>query len=129
MSIDLEYAIKRDIKNNPIVLEIDRQQKREFMRTLSLVALVVVMLIVWAVQHASVQYTGNAIAEKRREQAVEAELNRKLRLELGRLRAPQYLADRAARELHMFMPGSRQTIVLEMLPAQTAGKAIVAAVR
>ena len=32
MSIDLEYAIKKDIRNNPVVREIDLQQKREFRR-------------------------------------------------------------------------------------------------
>ena len=34
MSIDLEYAIKQDIRNNPVVREVDREQKREFLRTL-----------------------------------------------------------------------------------------------
>ena len=32
MNIDLEYAIKKDIRNNPVVREIDTQQKREFRR-------------------------------------------------------------------------------------------------
>ena len=32
MSIDVEYAIKKDIRNNPVVREVDTRQKREFLR-------------------------------------------------------------------------------------------------
>ena len=45
MSIDVEYAIKKDIRNNPVIREIDLEQKREFLRTAGLAALVVAMLL------------------------------------------------------------------------------------
>ena len=32
MSIDVEYAIKKDIRNNPVIRELDTRQKREFRR-------------------------------------------------------------------------------------------------
>ena len=32
-SIDIEYAIKKDVRNNPIVREADTRQRQEFIRT------------------------------------------------------------------------------------------------
>ena len=54
MSIDVEYAIKKDIRNNPVVREIDFEQKREFRRTLILAGLIVAMLLFSAWQHLKV---------------------------------------------------------------------------
>ncbi len=34
MSVDLEFAIKQDIRNNPVVREVDAVQRREFFRLL-----------------------------------------------------------------------------------------------
>ena len=45
MSIDLEYAIKQDIRNNPVVREVDREQRRGFVRVLGWAALAVGMLM------------------------------------------------------------------------------------
>ena len=49
MSIDVEYAIKKDIRNNPIVREIDWQQKQEFLRTVCVGGLIVMMVIFFVV--------------------------------------------------------------------------------
>jgi len=45
MSIDLEYAIKQDVRNNPVVREVDLAQKREFVRMLGWAGLVVLMVM------------------------------------------------------------------------------------
>jgi hypothetical protein len=129
MSIDAEYAIKKDIRNNPIVREIDRQQKREFMRTVCLTGSIVAMLLFWACQHFEIVTSGYALSQLRQQEAAEAELNRKLRLELETLQAPQRLERRAVDELHMVAPGSAHTLILERANATTAGRAIVAAAR
>ena len=42
MSIDLEYAIKADIRNNPVIREADRRERREFQRIMLLACLAVV---------------------------------------------------------------------------------------
>ena len=51
---DLDYAIKKDVRNNPIIREADTRQHREFTRTAAIWALIVVMFLFAAWQHASV---------------------------------------------------------------------------
>ena len=41
MSIDVEYAIKKDVRNNPIVRGVDEKQRRALVRTLAVGVLVV----------------------------------------------------------------------------------------
>ena len=129
MSIDVEYAIKQDIRNNPIVREIDRQQKQEFMRTVCLTGFIVVMLLFWACQQFEIVHSGYALSSLRQQQATEDALNRQLRLEIETLRAPQRIEQLAVQRLHMAAPGSTHTLVIERATAPIASKAIVATVR
>lgn len=129
MSIDVEYAIKKDIRNNPIVREIDWQQKQEFLRTVCVGGLIVAMLLFWAWQHLEIVNSGYALSSLRKEQAAEDALNRQLRLQLETLRAPQQIEQRAVQELHMAAPGSDHTLVIERATATTASRAIVASIR
>jgi cell division protein FtsL len=129
MSIDVEYAIKKDVRNNPIVREVDWQQKREFLRAVGIGALIVVMLLLWAWPQLMNRLGGYQLSDLRRELAVEEELNRKLRLELETLRSPQRLEERAIKELHMTAPGSAGTIVIERATPVAPSRAVIAKVR
>lgn len=130
MSIDLEYAIKQDIRNNPVVREVDRDQKREFLRTLGWAALGVGMLMFALWPRASLMATGYRLERLREQLAAEQINQRKYRLDLEVLLRPQELQRRATRELHMVEPTERDTVVLERVPASLpASRAIVAAVR
>lgn len=129
MSIDVEYAIKKDIRNNPVVREVDHGQKREFLRTLWLAVVVVGTLLFAVWQHYEVVQYGYDIEKERGALAREETLSRQLRVEYERLHAPQYLEKRATQELHMAQASSNDTLVIEKVPATTAGKGIVAAVR
>jgi hypothetical protein len=130
MSIDLEYAIKKDIRNNPIVREIDREQKREFLRMLALSVAIVGMLLFSATQPFKVLSSGYEIERLREQLAEEESLNRKLTLELETWRAPELLESRAKRELHMFAPTSSEMVVLELVPApSTPDRSVIAAAR
>ncbi|HKW01618.1 MAG TPA: hypothetical protein VJN96_17455 [Vicinamibacterales bacterium] len=129
MSIDVEYAIKKDIRNNPVVREVDHGQKREFLRTLWLAVVVVGTLLFAVWQHLQVVQYGYDIETARRLLAEEETKSRQLRVEYERVHAPQYLAARATQELHMAHPASNDTLVIDKVPATTAGKGIVAAVR
>jgi len=129
MSIDVEYAIKKDIRNNPVVREVDHGQKREFRRTLWLTVLVVGALLFSVWQHYKVVEYGYQTEDVRSQLAREQTWNRQLRVEYERLHAPQYLEQRATQELHMTQATSADTLVIEKVPATTADKAIVAAVR
>jgi len=129
MSIDVEYAIKKDVRNNPIVREVDWQQKREFLRAVGLGSLIVAMLLLWAwPQFESVNH-GYELSRLRQELAAEEMLNRRLRLELETLRAPQQLEGRAIKELQMAPPGSARTLVLVRATTKAADRAIVATAR
>jgi hypothetical protein len=128
MSIDVEYAIKKDIRNNPVVREVDLQQKREFRRSVGLAAVIVGMLLFSAWQHFEVLRGGYAV-EKLRQTELEMQANnRRLRLQLDQLQAPAVVEDRARGELHMITPSPKDTIVIERVTPVTPGKAIVAQV-
>lgn len=129
MSIDVEYAIKKDIRNNPVVREVDHGQKREFLRTLWLTMVVVGALLFAVWQHYEVVQYGYDTEKARVDLAYEETLSRQLRVEHESLHAPQYLEKRGTQELHMTQASSNDTLVIEKVPATTAGKGIVAAVR
>ena len=132
MSIDLEYAIKQDIRNNPVVREVDRDQKREFVRTLGWAALVVGMLMfaLWP--------RTNLLASRlpardapRRAGREEHAYQRQYRLELEMLPAPAGSADaRDARAAAWSSPtNATPSCSNACRPASPAVRAIVAAVR
>src|SRR5689334_19449904 len=99
MSIDVEYAIKKDIRNNPILRELDTQQRREFRRILLLSALSVALVLFSAWQHFETRRHGMSIEDLRLALEHEQVMNRQLRLNLEAVRTPQHLEARARREL------------------------------
>jgi len=130
MSIDLEYAIKQDIRNNPVVREVDLEQRREFFRTIRWAALAVgtVMFALWP--RTNLQETRHRIETLREQLAQEEAANRQYQLELETLLGPTLLRPRAQRELLMDTPDVRHTLVLPVrLDRTPASRAIVAAVR
>lgn len=129
MSLDLEYAIKQDVRNNPVVREVDSAQKRELLRTLGWGVLCVAMLIFALAPRARIVSTGYGLNQLREQLAAEKILQRKFRLELEVLLAPASLQERGARE-RMIRPSERDTIVLERVHQPTSdSRAILAAVR
>ena len=129
MNLELEYAIKKDIRNNPLVREVDVQQKREFRRMLVMAGLIVTMLLFSAWQHYEVVRGGYEMEKVRTKLAEEESLNRKLRLELETQRRPQELEERAERLLQMQLPSERNTLVIERVRSAKPGKTIVAQAR
>ena len=126
MSIDLEYAIKTDIRNNPVIREIDVEQKREFLRTLGLFGLVVAMLLFSVWQHYKVVRSGYDMESLRRELQDAEAINRHLTLELEMHLRPQAIEQRAIRELRMVWPDPERTIMLERTRGSSPGANIVA---
>jgi cell division protein FtsL len=129
MKIDVEYAIKKDIRNNPVVREVDLEHKKELLRTIGLAGLIVLMLLFSAWQHSEIVLNGYAVEQLQRQRETETEKNRQLRLEVETLRAPQAIEEYALRDLHMVVPAASDTITIERAPAATPTKAIVAQVR
>lgn len=129
MSIDVEYAIKKDVRNNPIVRDVDRRQRRELLRTLVLGSLVVGMLLFSAWQHYQVIDEGYQVQALMKERAAAEALNRRLRLEVEALRQPALIERRAIEELHMAYPTPADTLHLERVTTAKADRAVVARAR
>lgn len=129
MSIDVEYAIKKDVRNNPVVRGVDEKQRRALVRTLGGGSVLVSMLLFSGWQHYQIMDSGYAVERAAKEFAAQDALNRRLRLEVEALRAPDLIEQRAMRELRMVYPTPDQTVLIERVRAATAPKAAVAHAR
>lgn len=129
MSIDVEYAIKKDIRNNPVIREVDLEQKRELLRTAGAAALVVAMLLFSAWQQFKIVRHGYDVEDLRELIAVEQSAQRKLRLELEMARRPQAVESRAARELGLVTPTAEDVLVIEHVRPSAPAGAVVAEAR
>ncbi|MCC7416499.1 MAG: cell division protein FtsL [Acidobacteria bacterium] len=122
-----EYAIKKDVKNNPIVRELDEARQRELWKSVAVAALLVAMFLFSAWQRTELLRHGYQIEEMQRERAAEEELGRQLRLEIDTLRSPKRIEALATGRLHLVAPGQSDAIVLErIVPAAPPDRAIVA---
>ena len=83
-----EYAIKKDVRNNPIVREVDDARQRELWKSVGVAGLFVVILLFWAWQHFELLRHGYRLEEMQRERAAEEETARQLRLEIETLKSP-----------------------------------------
>ena len=129
MSIDLEYAIKTDIRNNPVVREADVRERREFRRIVLLAGLAVGLLLFSAWQHFETLRYGYSIEELRQQRRYEETVNRQLRLNVETLRAPQKLEQRARRELGLVAPTAGDTVVVERAIVSASSPGVVASAR
>jgi cell division protein FtsL len=113
-----EYAIKKDIRNNPIVREVDRERHREMWRTVAVGVFLVSVLLFWAWQHFELLRNGYQYEEMQREHAAETEINRHLQLEIDTLRSPVRIERLALGRLRMVAPTAEDASVIErVLPA------------
>lgn len=126
--LDFEYGIKKDIRNNPIVREIDEDRQRQLWRTAGIGAVLVLVLLFSAWQTFELVKHGYEVQRLERERAAEEEVNRHLRLEVETLRSPRRIEEMAIRELKLVAPDRDQAIVIERVaPSAVPGKSIVAA--
>ena len=108
-----EYAIKKDVRNNPIVREIDRERNREMVRSVAIGVFLVAVLLFWAWQQFELRRNGYRLEQMQQERAVEAEVNRHLRLEAQTLQAPERIERLALGRLHMVAPRAEDASVIE----------------
>jgi cell division protein FtsL len=126
--MDFEYAIKKDVRNNRIVRELDEARQRQVWRSLAIGGFLVIVILFSAWQHFELVRHGYEIQRMQRERAEEEEVNRHLRLEIETLRSPARIEEMAIRDLHMVVPTRAQAIVLERVtPSAPPEKSIVAA--
>ena len=123
-----DYAIRKDVRNNPIVREVDERRQRELWTSLAMGAVLVAVVMFDAWQHFELIRQGYAIEALQKARAEEDEASRHLHLEAATLRAPQRIERIAASRLGMAVPKAVDTIVLErVLSAEPPARSVVAA--
>jgi cell division protein FtsL len=122
-----EYAIKKDVRNNTIVREVDEARQRDLWKSVAMAGLLVAVLLFSAWQHFELLQHGYRIEEMQRERSAEEELSRPLRLEIETLRSPKRIEALATGRLHLVAPSRDEAIVIErVVPADAPAKSIVA---
>jgi cell division protein FtsL len=126
--IDFEYAIKKDVRNNLIVREVDDERQRQVWRSLGIGGFLVIVILFSAWQHFELLQHGYKIQRMQQQRAAQEEINRHLRLEIETLRSPVRIERIATKDLHLVAPGRDQAIVIERVtPSAPPEKSIVAA--
>ena len=113
MAEPFEYAIKKDVRNNPIVREVDRERHREMWRSTMIGVFLVLVLLFSAWQHFELLRHGYRLEQMQQERASEDEINRHLRLEIETLRSPARIERLATGRLHMVAPAPGDAMVIE----------------
>src|SRR2546421_1649323 len=122
-----EYAVKKDVRNNPIVREVDEAREREMWKSVGVAGFLVVVLLFSAWQHFELLRHGYQIEELQRQRTAEDEVTRQLRLEIESLQSPKRIESLATRQLHLVAPSLDEAIVLErVVPADAPAKSVVA---
>src|SRR5262249_16659576 len=122
-----EYAIKKDVRNNPIVREVDGARQRELWKWMAIALGLVAILLFSAWQHFELLRHGYQLEELDRELAAEEDIAQPLRLEIDSLRSPKRIEAVATKELHLVQPSRDDAIVIErVLPADPPAQSVMA---
>ena len=112
-AVDFEYAVKKDVRNNPIVREVDHARQQQLWRSMGIGVFLVAVLLFSAWQHFELLRHGYRLEEMQRERASEENINRHLRLEIEKLRSPERIERMATGRLRMVAPSADDAIVIE----------------
>jgi len=122
-----EYAIKKDVRNNPIVREVDEARQRDLWKSVGIAGFLVLVLLVSAWQHFELLRHGYQIEELQRQRTAEEDIARRLRLEIDTLKSPKRIESLATEQLHLVAPSRDEAIVIErVVPAEPPAASIVA---
>ena len=123
-----EYAIKKDVRNNPIVREVDEARLREMLRWTFVGVFVVAIFVYSAWQHLELVRYGYRIEQMQQQRAAEEKVNRHLKLNIQTLSRPDRIEQLASRRLKLVQPASEDTFILErVIPSEPPARSIVAA--
>ena len=123
-----EYAIKKDVRNNPIVREVDEHRLREQWRSLVIAVLFVGVVLFSGWQRVELLQHGYRVEQMQKERSDEEEINRHLRLEIETLKSPQRIEALATKRLHLVTPETGAAIIIErVVPADPPASTVVAA--
>ena len=123
---DFSDLVSPQIRNAPIVRELDKVRQRELRGSLILAVLLVAVLLFSVWQHFELLQYGYRIEQLRQEYSRQQELNRHLRLDIEALRSPARIESIAVGQLRMVMPRDTEELVLERVSETPAGPTVVA---
>ncbi len=127
MAEPFEYAIKKDVRNNPIVREVDEQRQRELWKSVGVAACLVAVLLFSVWQRVELLQNGYAVEQLHRTLAVEQEAQRHLQLEVETLRAPDRIEEYGLGKLRLVEPGPEDAFVIQrVVPADPPAPSVVA---
>ena len=122
-----EYAIKKDVRNNLIVREIDEGRQRELWRSVAIGIFLVGVMLFSAWQHFELLRHGYRLEQMQQQRAAEEQINRHLRLEIETLRSPRRIEGLATERLHLVAPANGDAIVIDrVVPSEPPAKSVVA---
>ena len=110
---NLDFRVTRDIRNAPIVREIDRRRQRELWRSAAVGVCFVAVTLFSAWQNFELIRYGYEIEQLERERSEQLDLNRHLLLEIETLSAPQRLERIATAELGLVPPAGAGVKLVE----------------
>ena len=122
-----EYAVRKDVRNNPIVREVDEARQRELWQSVGVAGFLVLVLLFSAWQHFELLRHGYQAEELQHQRAAEEEAGRRLRLEIETLKSPKRIEALALGQLHLVAPSRDEAIVIErVLPTDPPAASVVA---
>jgi len=126
-SESFEYAIKKDVRNNPIVREVDERRLQEQWRSVAVGVLFVGVLLFSGWQRVELLQHGYRVEQMQKERGDEGEINRHLRLEIETLRSPERIERMATRDLKLVTPATGTAIIIErVVPPESPPASVVA---
>jgi len=121
-----EYAIKKDVRNNPIVREVDETRHRQQWRWAALAGFLVTMVLFWAWQNYVLLRNSYGVAGLSNAISDEEKRGQTLRVELARLSDPARI-QALATEMHLIQPTGEEAIVIERVhPADLPSHSVLA---
>lgn len=123
-----EYALKKTVRNNTIVREVDEVRQREMWQSVCIGIVFVVVLVVSVWQHWQFRQYGYQMQNVQKQHALEDEVSRQLRLQIETLRAPARIQEMALKR-GMVEPTREEFIVIERVAAAPRPSSSVVAAR
>jgi cell division protein FtsL len=122
-----EYAIKKDVRNNPIVREVDEHRLREQWYSIALGVLFVAVLLFSGWQRVELLQHGYRVEQMQKLRSDEREIHRHLRLEIETLKSPQRIELLATGRLKLVAPETGSAIIIQrVVPAEPPAASVVA---
>ena len=124
-----EYAVRKDVRNNPIVREVDFERHRELWKSLAVAGFLALVALFSAWQHFELLQHGYALEQMQRQRAVEEEEARLLRLDIETKSALSRIETLAIEQLGLVEPSTNEVeviVVKRVMPAEPPDETVVA---